>query len=206
VTPVLILGAGCVGFALGWFARRQRLSLLAENNHWVGEEIEALKGADLAADVAEHRRRHSGEHPPVDDPEEMPRHLWPAQFIGLVTPGPGPIPMTGERDTDAQDRELTEIYGQPEHLGQACEYLACGRPATEWVTWDTGLREFLCTPHHDLVMGGEDPRCPTCKGSGMVPETGNGSDGYYRCPDCPPPLPDLDASDVRSLPTRRVSD
>jgi hypothetical protein len=35
----------------------------------------------------------------------------PMKFVGLVTPAPGPPAMTGQRDIDAQDRELTEVYG-----------------------------------------------------------------------------------------------
>ncbi len=32
----------------------------------------------------------------------------------------------------------------------------------------------------------DSQRCPTCKGTEVVPVTGNGSDGFDRCPDCVP--------------------
>lgn len=67
MTPVLMAVCLLTGFAIGWLTKRHRLGLLAENNHWVGEEIEALKGADLDADVAAERAlRLSGDTPAVE--------------------------------------------------------------------------------------------------------------------------------------------
>lgn len=43
------------GLLIGLLIRDRRRQLVAENNHWLGEDIEALKGADLFADV--HRDR-----------------------------------------------------------------------------------------------------------------------------------------------------
>lgn len=80
-----------------------------------------------------------------------------------------------------------------EHLGQACAYAIradqdCGEPADRWVLVG-GYEWWLCARHHDLVIErGEtdiDP-CQTCGGTGMVPATGNGSDGFDRCPTCSP--------------------
>jgi hypothetical protein len=68
------------------------------------------------------------------------------------------------------------------------------------------------TPARGTVVGDDlDPepfmadsqRCPTCKGTEVVPVTGNGSDGFDRCPDCTPAQPDRDVSEVRSLPKGR---
>jgi hypothetical protein len=54
--------------AAGYLIRRYRTSLFAENNHWLAEDIEAIKGADLDADVAAERAlRLSGEHTEIGD-------------------------------------------------------------------------------------------------------------------------------------------
>lgn len=54
---LLHIAAGVIlGFALGLVARDRRRMALAENNHWLGEDHEAVKSADLLADVAAHRR------------------------------------------------------------------------------------------------------------------------------------------------------
>jgi predicted RNase H-like HicB family nuclease len=53
-------------------------------------------------------------HPPVEPARPSPTDRStadPHQFIGLMTPSPGPTPMTGVRNPEAQDQELTEIYG-----------------------------------------------------------------------------------------------
>ena len=73
MTPLAIVVALAVGYVLGRLHQRHRASLLAENNHWLGEDIEAIKGADLDADVAaERRERLSGEQPAVDEFEIEP--------------------------------------------------------------------------------------------------------------------------------------
>jgi hypothetical protein len=84
VTLLAIALALAVGYIAGRFHQHHRASLLAENIHWVGEYNEAIKGADLDADVAAHRReRLSGEQPAVSNEPAQPR--------------PTPIPL-GERE------------------------------------------------------------------------------------------------------------
>jgi hypothetical protein len=127
-----------IGIVAGYLARRYRISLLAENNHWVGEEIEAIKGADLDADVAAHRReRLSGEQPKVDlydqdspsaQVNQVERHFAdPFDFVGIRGNVPVlPPAMTGKRDVEAQDRELVDIYGIDQGAGRQCN---CAEPA-----------------------------------------------------------------------------
>lgn len=79
MTPVLMAVCLLAGFGLGWLTKRHRLGLLAENNHWVGEEIEALKGADLDADVARERAlRLSGQQPAVQLYDQDADRNWNA--------------------------------------------------------------------------------------------------------------------------------
>jgi hypothetical protein len=68
-------------------------------------------------------------------------------------------------------------HGQPDHLGQACGWwdgtTNCGDPAEGWTRWPDGEPVWLCGVH--MAWAREQAE----------------------------PLPDLDASDVRSLPEKR---
>ena len=41
-----------------------------------------------------------------------------------------------------------------------------------------------CKGEKTIIRQGRDFHCPTCKGTGKYSETGRGSDGFERCPDC----------------------
>lgn len=71
---LLAIGAGAVlGFALGLCVGRSQRGRLAFVAHFLGEEVEAVHGADLDADVAAERAlRLSGDTPAVPDLDPEP--------------------------------------------------------------------------------------------------------------------------------------
>ena len=104
MSVVIVLGVGGLGvFAAGvvvghvatrWGAARQ-LEVFADRKD---------TAIDAALGTAFELQRISGEHPQVVDS---------ADFVGLIAPpGSRPLPMTGVRNVEAQDRELAEIYDQ----------------------------------------------------------------------------------------------
>lgn len=131
-----------------------------------GNEVELFDGPRLAEMRTYTRDEIIAEHgftqAEIDAADDVTDHLgqacgWsddgldqcgdPAVTVRRLADGT-PVPLCAGHDPWAAGDE-------PEHLGQACEYPECGIPATAWVTWDTGKREFLCAGHHDLVMGDE---------------------------------------------------
>lgn len=177
-------------FALGLLVRDQRRKLLAFSHHFLGEEVEAVHIADNDADVARERAlRISGDTPAVDDDLDVPRfmadsgyrrpfpavHRDPHPFdtqdtdplafaasVGREHAAVRPPAMTGARDTDAADRELTDIYGIDDtalkRWGDAvhthpCEWFIgdadaeCGEPADGFVENTDGEPVWLCPVH-----------------------------------------------------------
>ena len=125
VTPLAIVLALAVGYVLGRLHQRHRASLLAENNHWLGEDIEAIKGADLDADVAAARReRLSGEQPAVDEFEVEP-------FMADSGYRPPQRPPCGVCGTTGP------ICDVEAHARRQCSNGQCKRPAVfAWQTDD----------------------------------------------------------------------
>lgn len=162
------------GAVIGYAAGRHRRGLLAENNHWVGEEIEALKGADLNADVADHRRRHTpprGQTQLYDQDADRyihgefaapPRHVGAAPGDpGHLTVVPGAtgwlVPRHGPMTDDETDRLIASLQALPDtsDLGQVCA--DCDKPAPNWINvLPHGERSFLCDDHYAAAMADDD--------------------------------------------------